>query len=127
MITFSLTMAAPSATAFTILPQTPQQAHAHESFSAARQLEEKLRLVVRGEVRFDQASRALYATDASNYRQVPIGLVLPRDEADVVATVACSAHDLVLWSTQRATWEDLDVTATGRADAIAAARRLHIF
>ena len=57
-------------------------------FSAARQLEEKLRQVVRGEVRFDEASRALYATDASNYRQVPIGLVLPRDEADVVATVA---------------------------------------
>jgi FAD/FMN-containing dehydrogenase len=79
-------MAATSA--FTILPHTPQQAHAHESFSAARQLEEKLRQVVRGEVRFDQASRALYATDASNYRQVPIGLVLPRDEADVVATVA---------------------------------------
>ncbi len=86
MITFSLTMAATSA--FTILPHTPQQPHAHESFSAARQLEEKLRQVVRGEVRFDQASRALYATDASNYRQVPIGLVLPRDEADVVATVA---------------------------------------
>ncbi len=43
---------------------------------------------MRGEVRFDQASRALYATDASNYRQVPIGLVVPRDEADVVATMA---------------------------------------
>jgi FAD/FMN-containing dehydrogenase/Fe-S oxidoreductase len=79
-------MAAPSA--FTILPQTAQHSHPHESFSAARQLEEKLRQVVRGEVRFDQASRALYATDASNYRQVPIGLVLPRDEADVIATVA---------------------------------------
>src|ERR1700723_3847926 len=62
--------------------------HAHEGFSAARQLEEKLRQVVLGEVRFDQASRALYATDASNYRQVPIELVLPLDEADVVATVA---------------------------------------
>jgi FAD/FMN-containing dehydrogenase/Fe-S oxidoreductase len=79
-------MAAPSA--FTILPQTTQHAHPHESFSAARQLEEKLRQVVLGEVRFDQASRALYATDASNYRQVPIGLVLPRHEADVIATVA---------------------------------------
>ena len=30
-------------------------------------------------------SRALYATDASNYRQVPIGVVLPRDAEDVVA------------------------------------------
>jgi FAD/FMN-containing dehydrogenase/Fe-S oxidoreductase len=39
-------------------------------------------------VRFDRGSRALYATDASNYRQVPIGLVIPRDGADVVAAVA---------------------------------------
>ncbi len=81
-------MAAPSA--FPILQNStgPQAAHAHESFSASRALEAKLRQVVRGEVRFDQASRALYATDASNYRQVPIGLVLPVDEEDVVATVA---------------------------------------
>src|SRR5438034_7263078 len=43
---------------------------------------------VRGEVRFDGGSRALYATDASNYRQVPIGVVLPRDASDVMATVA---------------------------------------
>ena len=79
-------MVAPSA--FPILQQTAREPHRHESFSAARELEEKLRQVVRGEVRFDEASRALYATDASNYRQVPIGLVLPLDEADVVATVA---------------------------------------
>src|SRR5277367_3462430 len=79
-------MAAPSA--FPILQQTPREAHAHEGFSASRQLEENLRQNVRGEVRFDQASRALYATDASNYRQVPIGLVVPRDEADVIATLA---------------------------------------
>ena len=46
------------------------------------------RIVATGEVRFDDGSRALYATDASNYRQVPIGVVLPRDADDVVATVA---------------------------------------
>jgi FAD/FMN-containing dehydrogenase/Fe-S oxidoreductase len=40
---------------------------------------------VRGEVRFDAGSRALYATDASNYRQVPLGVVLPRDADDVIA------------------------------------------
>ena len=51
-------------------------------------LEDALRKVVRGEVRFDAGSRALYATDASNYRQVPIGLVVPRDHADVAAAVA---------------------------------------
>ncbi len=65
-------------------------AHPHERFSDARQLEAALRAAVRGEVRFDTASRALYATDASNYRQVPIGLVIPLDAADVIATVeAC--------------------------------------
>src|SRR5882724_378752 len=47
-----------------------------------------LRREIRGEVRFDDGSRALYATDASNYRQVPIGVVVPRDSADVIATVA---------------------------------------
>lgn len=50
----------------------------------ARDLQAK----VRGEVRFDEGSRALYTTDASNYRQVPIGVVLPRDKDDVVETVA---------------------------------------
>src|SRR5215217_3028183 len=48
----------------------------------------ELRAVVRGEVRFDEGSRALYATDASNYRQVPIGVVLPHDAEDVVAAIA---------------------------------------
>jgi FAD/FMN-containing dehydrogenase/Fe-S oxidoreductase len=62
--------------------------HPHESFSSAAALEARLRSVVRGEVRFDDASRALYSTDASNYRQVPIGLVIPTSIDDVVATVA---------------------------------------
>ena len=62
--------------------------HPHEAFAAARELESKLRAAIRGEVRFDAASRALYATDASNYRQTPVGVVLPRDEADVEATIA---------------------------------------
>ncbi|MGH9691143.1 MAG: FAD-binding and (Fe-S)-binding domain-containing protein [Candidatus Acidiferrales bacterium] len=43
---------------------------------------------MKGEVRFDRGSRALYATDGSNYRQIPIGLVLPRDAEDVIAAVA---------------------------------------
>jgi FAD/FMN-containing dehydrogenase/Fe-S oxidoreductase len=47
-----------------------------------------LRSRIRGEVRFDRGSRALYATDGSNYRQVPIGVVLPSDVDDVIATVA---------------------------------------
>jgi FAD/FMN-containing dehydrogenase len=56
-------------------------------------LEAQLRERVSGEVRFDDGSRALYATDASNYRQVPIGVVIPRSVEDVIATVAvCREH-----------------------------------
>ena len=51
-----------------------------------------LRRHVRGGVRFDRSTRALYATDGSNYRQVPIGVVLPRDADDVVATVSLACE-----------------------------------
>src|ERR671923_1580339 len=52
-----------------------------------------LRHSIRGEVRFDAGSRALYATAASNYRQVPIGVVIPRDLDDVIAAVdVCRRH-----------------------------------
>src|SRR5437867_1658471 len=58
-----------------------------------------LRREIKGEVRFDDGSRALYATDASNYRQVPIGVVLPRDIDDVIHTVAaCREHQAPLLS-----------------------------
>jgi FAD/FMN-containing dehydrogenase/Fe-S oxidoreductase len=60
----------------------------------ARALAAELRKVVRGEVRFDDGARALYATDASNYRQVPIGVVVPRNADDVRAAVAvCRKFD----------------------------------
>jgi FAD/FMN-containing dehydrogenase/Fe-S oxidoreductase len=59
-----------------------------DSFSQAAELENELKRVVKGEVRFDRGSRALYAADGSNYRQIPIGLVVPRDDEDVIATVA---------------------------------------
>jgi FAD/FMN-containing dehydrogenase/Fe-S oxidoreductase len=52
------------------------------------ELEAELRGAIRGEVRFDNGSRALYATDASNYRQVPIGVVVPLDKEDVIQAVA---------------------------------------
>src|SRR6266496_3955863 len=59
----------------------------------SRALESDLRRQVHGEVRFDSGSRALYATDGSNYRQVPIGIVIPRDNDDVIATIAtCREH-----------------------------------
>jgi FAD/FMN-containing dehydrogenase/Fe-S oxidoreductase len=66
--------------------------HSAKSLDAVA-LESALRRNLRGEVRFDDGSRALYATDASNYRQVPIGVVIPRDADDVIATLAlCREH-----------------------------------
>jgi len=54
---------------------------------------------VRGEVRFDAGTRGAYATDASNYRQVPIGVVVPYDiEAGVAAVGVCREHDLPVLS-----------------------------
>ena len=51
------------------------------------QLIAELRAHIRGDVRFDPISRALYATDASIYQIEPLGVVLPRDEQDVAATL----------------------------------------
>jgi FAD/FMN-containing dehydrogenase/Fe-S oxidoreductase len=58
-----------------------------EPFPNAVALEHELRAKVRGEVRFDDGARALYATDASNYRQIPIGVITPLDATDVEAAI----------------------------------------
>ena len=48
---------------------------------------------VSGEVRFDDAMRVLYSTDASNYQIWPQGIVLPKSADDVIAAVAlCAEH-----------------------------------
>src|SRR5207237_1069589 len=54
---------------------------------------------IAGEVRFSAGDRALYSTDASNYRQVPIGVVVPKSIEDVIATMAlCREHGAPLLS-----------------------------
>ena len=54
---------------------------------------------VDGEVRFDAGSRGTYSTDASNFRQVPIGVVVPRTvEAAVEAVAVCHEHRVALLS-----------------------------
>jgi FAD/FMN-containing dehydrogenase/Fe-S oxidoreductase len=55
-------------------------------------LQSALRTACGGEVRFDRLSRALYSTDASVYQIVPLGVVLPRSEADIVAVVQTCAR-----------------------------------
>jgi FAD/FMN-containing dehydrogenase/Fe-S oxidoreductase len=62
-------------------------------------LERDLAARVDGEVRFDAGSRGAYSTDASNYRQVPIGVVVPRTvDAAVAAVEVCRAHGAPLLS-----------------------------
>jgi FAD/FMN-containing dehydrogenase/Fe-S oxidoreductase len=56
-------------------------------------LERALRERVDGEVRFDAGSRAAYSTDASNFRQTPIGVVVPRTpEAAAEALAVARDH-----------------------------------
>jgi FAD/FMN-containing dehydrogenase/Fe-S oxidoreductase len=70
----------------------PTTSHAprRQSFDAVDSagLEAELRINIEGEVRFDAGSKAMYAVDASNYRQVPIGVVIPKSKEDVIQAVA---------------------------------------
>src|SRR5947209_16409864 len=52
-----------------------------------RALARELSGALRGEVRFSAGSRALYANDGSVYRQLPLGVVIPRDSQDVIAAL----------------------------------------
>src|SRR3954447_16549806 len=72
-----------------------QSAGADESADLARDLTAR----IDGEVRFDSGARAAYSTDASNFRQVPIGVVLPRSIEAAVETVAvCREHQVPIVS-----------------------------
>lgn len=76
------------------LPTTPARAVRAYSAESAGQLAAQLKCVVEGEVRFDAGSRALYASDGSIYRLVPIGVVIPRGNEDVLETLrVCREYD----------------------------------
>jgi FAD/FMN-containing dehydrogenase/Fe-S oxidoreductase len=86
-----------STSPFVLLPSS--HARSHDQFPAASELEKHLRAKIRGEVRFDAVSKAAYSTDSSNYRHIPIGLVIPYDELDVINTVAiCHSFDAPILS-----------------------------
>ena len=55
-------------------------------------LKAELCRTVEGEVRFDRGSKSMYAVDASNYRQVPIGVVIPKSKEDVVHAVSAACR-----------------------------------
>ncbi len=58
-------------------------------------IERELRRVIEGEVRFDRGTAAIYSTDASNYRQVPVGVVIPRHEEDVIRALRLARENSV--------------------------------
>ena len=61
--------------------------------TVSKVLEDELRRRVKGEVRFDAYSKAMYSTDASIYQMDPIGVVIPHDAEDVAAIVeACGCN-----------------------------------
>src|SRR5512142_858114 len=61
--------------------------------TALASFQSELRRIVEGDVRFDVATLAVYSTDASNYRQVPIGVVAPRHGEDVIKAVALAREN----------------------------------
>ncbi|GAA0381526.1 FAD-binding and (Fe-S)-binding domain-containing protein [Microbispora corallina] len=72
---------------------TPVTRRPREPYVRVRELERDLAARVDGEVRFDPGTRGAYSTDGSNYRQVPIGVVVPRSvEAAAEAVAVCREH-----------------------------------
>jgi FAD/FMN-containing dehydrogenase/Fe-S oxidoreductase len=75
--------------------ETYRTALGHEPPDAHPSLAKDLRSAVDGEVRFDQYTRVLYATDGSIYQAQPAGVILPTDVEDVQAAVSVAAdHDM---------------------------------
>jgi FAD/FMN-containing dehydrogenase/Fe-S oxidoreductase len=88
-----MSTSAPAAPSLHISAATSEADAATRAVHAER-LATELRLAIEGEVRFDAEAKSLYAQDASNYRQVPIGVVIPRTTEEVIKTVEiCRKHN----------------------------------
>ncbi len=99
----------------------PPDPHATEQ---ARALLAALRPRLQGEARFDLVTRALYATDASLYQVMPVGVVLPRSEEDVFAALACArAHGVPIVA--RGSGSSLDGQAVGAGLVLDFSRHLN--
>jgi len=73
---------------YPVEPKRSEKSPVVDADAIAAALKEK----IEGEVRFDAGSRALYATDGSNYRQVPIGVVIPKSKEDIINIVEICEH-----------------------------------
>lgn len=68
---------------YKVEPERDEKSPVVDAQAIARNLMSK----VKGEVRFDDGTRAMYSTDSSNYRQYPIGVVIPKNEEDIINTI----------------------------------------
>jgi FAD/FMN-containing dehydrogenase/Fe-S oxidoreductase len=71
----------------TATPQTATTTTPREPV-LARRIESRLRAQIAGDVYFDTTTRGMYATDASIYQMMPLGVVIPRTADDVEAAIA---------------------------------------
>jgi FAD/FMN-containing dehydrogenase/Fe-S oxidoreductase len=94
-----------------------------ESRSERESLAADLRAHVRGEAQFGPGDRALYSTDSSNYRLIPIGVVRPLDTEDLIETVrVCRDHDAPI--TMRGAGTSLAGQTTNNAVIVDVSRHL---
>src|SRR5262249_14035925 len=56
-------------------------------------LERPLKTGNSGEVRFDRFTRGRYATDASHYQMMPVGVVFPRTAAEAERAIALAREE----------------------------------
>jgi FAD/FMN-containing dehydrogenase/Fe-S oxidoreductase len=72
---------------------------AGQEYPGASDIATELKKATKGEVRFSDGDRALYATDGSNYRQIPIGITIPKTKEDIIRTVEiCKKHQVPILS-----------------------------
>ena len=50
---------------------------------------------IEGDVRFDKGTLAVYSTDASNYRQIPIGVIAPRHDGDIATALRIARENCI--------------------------------
>jgi len=101
-----------------------ERRHMPALFDRRDSLAADLRAHVRGEVGFGPGDRALYATDSSNYRQLPIGVVRPLDTDDLTEVIrVCREHDAPV--TLRGGGTSLAGQATNRAVVVDVSRHLN--
>lgn len=75
-------------TSATPAPAAPVTGTARPTTDVALELERRLRAETTADVHFDVASRGRYATDASIYQIMPVGVCVPRDFDEVITAVA---------------------------------------